>query len=438
MKRITLILEQHTPLIHFQPNESGATLRVSEVKPRLDRFLLTLNGGGNYEDGKEKAMGKNWLIGNDGVALDYKMKIQAKDIFFEEFEKYSPLYFGNMGDNATDKQKSITQKDIKLIIISDHSNLFNSLLTKENISKFFIENNFGTRASKGFGCFELKKYNDKNISRNSDSISQYHFTLNTNDLEKVFSDIDLFYKTLRSGINHKGPNNVTTFYFKSLMFLYAKEKYDAAQWEKKTIKEHFPSITNHSYNITAQKEKECHIKQAEKENNNLNLNEQSEDFRNVPLPLYYSNEKKLLFKDLLGLSSMETWMSYNRTQISKSNEKFNRIPSPLLFKIYKNKNNEYDVYILIKEDVVAVIKKNVLNKEMTINSSKDIDSDSLILNFPDEFDYNDFLKFAINKVGTSDDLKNYVRNDSYEERSNFSVLKGIYSSLKSNLEKKQK
>ena len=34
-------LKQWTPLIHFQSGQSGATLRTTEVKPKLDRFLCT-------------------------------------------------------------------------------------------------------------------------------------------------------------------------------------------------------------------------------------------------------------------------------------------------------------------------------------------------------------------------------------------------------------
>ncbi|MEG1331776.1 MAG: hypothetical protein RSC97_10070, partial [Eubacterium sp.] len=33
-------LTQITPLIHFQSEEPGACLRASEVKPKLDRFIM--------------------------------------------------------------------------------------------------------------------------------------------------------------------------------------------------------------------------------------------------------------------------------------------------------------------------------------------------------------------------------------------------------------
>ena len=44
MHTLKVTLKQHTPLIHFQHDQEGATLRASEVKPKLDRFILTRLG----------------------------------------------------------------------------------------------------------------------------------------------------------------------------------------------------------------------------------------------------------------------------------------------------------------------------------------------------------------------------------------------------------
>ena len=41
MEVLKVTLKQHTPLLHFQPNEPGATLRASEVKPKLDKYILS-------------------------------------------------------------------------------------------------------------------------------------------------------------------------------------------------------------------------------------------------------------------------------------------------------------------------------------------------------------------------------------------------------------
>ena len=52
MKTLKVTLKQHTPLIHFQHDQYGATLRASEVKPRFDKYL-TQTIGGNYDKWKK-------------------------------------------------------------------------------------------------------------------------------------------------------------------------------------------------------------------------------------------------------------------------------------------------------------------------------------------------------------------------------------------------
>lgn len=143
MHTLTVKLKQHTPLIHFQHSQQGATLRASEVKPKLDRFILAKLGTleelgdanydiisdeefqrvansfydehpeGNFDDlslreqyleigryiatekgwfhngevsdrckiGKYIAAQKGWLVGKgDHPALDYKMRIRSNGI----------------------------------------------------------------------------------------------------------------------------------------------------------------------------------------------------------------------------------------------------------------------------------------------------------------------------------------------------------------------
>ena len=76
IKTQTYFLEQQTPMIHFQSSEAGATLRASEVKPKLDKFLIKQLGDGDYEKGIEKAKEKGWIIGGY-PALNYKMRFKA-------------------------------------------------------------------------------------------------------------------------------------------------------------------------------------------------------------------------------------------------------------------------------------------------------------------------------------------------------------------------
>ena len=57
MKTLTVTLKQHTPLIHFQHDQYGATLRVSEVKPKLDKFIIKKVFNDEWEKCKEYLVG---------------------------------------------------------------------------------------------------------------------------------------------------------------------------------------------------------------------------------------------------------------------------------------------------------------------------------------------------------------------------------------------
>jgi len=59
-----------TPLIHFQWRMKGATLRASEVKPKLDRFVIkSFKESGN-------SVPEEWYEAERTGSLDYKMQIQ--------------------------------------------------------------------------------------------------------------------------------------------------------------------------------------------------------------------------------------------------------------------------------------------------------------------------------------------------------------------------
>jgi len=182
---ITFELEQQTPIIHFQHDQEGATLRATEVKPKLDRFIIKKMGG------IDKI--KDWRI-KDTNALNYKMKIQAsgdgevsksgdlmiegfktndKDLKKESRNAINKMYFGNMVSEK-DSSNSIKAPDdfsrevkeqfketvffdhktpIKLTIICFIPKLLNEI--KNNIHEFFFVENFGCRQSKGFGGFKV-------------------------------------------------------------------------------------------------------------------------------------------------------------------------------------------------------------------------------------------------------------------------------------------
>ena len=40
--KLTMKLEAQMPMIHFQSEQNGATLRASEMKPKFDKYLLDI------------------------------------------------------------------------------------------------------------------------------------------------------------------------------------------------------------------------------------------------------------------------------------------------------------------------------------------------------------------------------------------------------------
>ena len=70
--RSIITLNQITPMIHFQHSDYGACLRASDVKPRLDKFIISKNGG----LGDCKTKHREWFIDPDtNDALNYRMTI---------------------------------------------------------------------------------------------------------------------------------------------------------------------------------------------------------------------------------------------------------------------------------------------------------------------------------------------------------------------------
>lgn len=57
------ILKQQTPMLHFQYNEQGVCLRASEVKPKLDRFII------KWLERKSIQIPTDWYISKEHPAV---------------------------------------------------------------------------------------------------------------------------------------------------------------------------------------------------------------------------------------------------------------------------------------------------------------------------------------------------------------------------------
>lgn len=209
MKTLKVTLKQHTPLIHFQHDQYGATLRASEVKPKLDKFIIEKLGGGDYENVKNQVKNTypQLFIPKEGVfALDYKLKIKAfgnrneylissyiKKEGKETLDKYKILYIANSPYFAQENEnkaviknrdewdkiprKGILYDGAELVFlakdeVADRSGKNIIVVIYEYIQSFFVITNFGTRQDKGFGSFTVSNNGDSGI----DSILKKEFS----------------------------------------------------------------------------------------------------------------------------------------------------------------------------------------------------------------------------------------------------------------------
>ena len=243
MYKLEIKLKQHTPLIHFQHDQEGATLRASEVKPKLDRFIL----GKLSSEEKEQGQNDGWIkVKGDKTWLDYKMRIEANgfqdiSIPVKKVKKNGILQTDEIGrqlfttDNYPDNNASLIMSNIGgrakedvfnfsiasniMATILLHDDKLQSLL-KENLYLFFAKNSFGNRTSKGFGSFEVKSINGIEDAGTLYSDSYIiSFTIKLSDEEEgekkkvykdVFKIIQSFWKSLKniSGVKGKSDRNV--------------------------------------------------------------------------------------------------------------------------------------------------------------------------------------------------------------------------------------
>ncbi|MFI3314799.1 MAG: hypothetical protein R3Y04_03945 [Rikenellaceae bacterium] len=255
--RLKITLKQHTPLLHFQATQEGATLRASEVKPKLDKFIKKHNHSKASElEAKNLYKYKLKIISNINDLIDVKLTEVYRDAKYYTKTTHNdrlvdfPLILSNMGGkrNRNDLCNLIMHKQIKLIVIADNKEITN--LIEDNIVKFFGTTNFGQRSSKGFGSFIVTSVNGKHQKFNPHELFDedsaiLEFRVNNNDstskqISELFKTIDFYWKCLKSGINYTRGNPNSNRYIKSYLYHYLNNYGNIhTTWEKRAIKEHF-------------------------------------------------------------------------------------------------------------------------------------------------------------------------------------------------------
>jgi len=345
--KIKFTLKQHTPLIHFQADQIGATLRATELKPKFDRYLLGL-----------KELRLKPSKGSQGERFfDYKVKIAPiKNIRYESIEKYNknpPLYF------ARDNKKFSFGK-LQVEFISFNTTLIK--IIKKEFPKFLAITNFGSRSSKGYGSF----WDEKTPSRLFVSFAQQHYqkvyTLNNkvqhNTWEKTIGD---FYKMVKMGNNHPYKEHL---YKKAYLWEYFAR--EGIRWEKRKIKKEFPNLA-----VSTKGKPPVDVK-----------NPKDENFRFI--------------RAMLGLAGHYEFRTLNKkppekVTITCSDRTLKRMRSPIEFKVIND-----TVYLLCNEHYKRLYDKefdfNYKGKSFKIKTPKESEFD--LYKFMDYLVQRDILKVA--------------------------------------------
>jgi hypothetical protein len=237
--KIEFTLKQHTPIIHFQSDQAGATIRATELKPKFDRFLI------KHIFKRDKARYEQYLIDKNKSALNYKVRIlnrsnKSQKLRYKTYlnpNKAKPhervgAYFGN-------NDALMFGGDIVVSFIVQEGRLLE--IIREHFEAFMLITNFGTRQNKGFGSFSVTKIEDKEVRYNKmDAVllmRRYYPKVYTASSKEPLRKIHEEYQLLKSGRNRP--------YVKSYLFEYMCTK--KRGWEKRMIKQQLEKRYAHLY-----------------------------------------------------------------------------------------------------------------------------------------------------------------------------------------------
>ncbi len=223
--KLTITLEPQFPMFHFQEEKMEIiktllaqelpTLRATEVKPKLDRFIVRQikkrEGLDCEKNVKEKYPG--YFSDQDHLSLKYKMEISETEKIDAEKQvvkqKRDEIFF------CKGKSSPVIFLFPKVTIICFHAKLRKEI--ENAIEDFFIVTNFGGKQRKGFGSFLPKetKFNQnlnedekKEIAKKLKEETGADFCYGMTFLEKaelynnMFHNMNTFYKVMKSRLNN--------------------------------------------------------------------------------------------------------------------------------------------------------------------------------------------------------------------------------------------
>lgn len=388
MHKLEIKLKQHTPLIHFQHDQDNFTLRASEVKPKLDKFIIReLKESREYENG----ITEGWIKSKNGKEwLDYKMRIEAADNPYCTEERIVSV-----------KRCAFLYKYV-IVNIYSHSETLRTVLT-ENLCSFFVVTNFGLRQSKGYGSFTVEEIKwdgviqPNYVYKNYADMLKAYFSIVyiKSNIKNVRQTIETDYKWLKAGNNPPNGNG----YKKSLLFCYAVNNMtNHPRWEKRFFKQKIrPLIQQKGYELRSTKNFQG------KWNAPIKDAEGNQGWPDTPTKYDYA-----YIRALLGMSEH---FDFQLTKGAKAVVKIDggadlqRFKSPIQFKVIEN-----DIYMIGKEPIEILGKEVSLSYELMERNydseRKDFnktvltpnEQSALSLNIPKTFSLSDFLSKSVKYI----------------------------------------
>lgn len=390
MKKIVVQLVQDTPMWHFQGAFDDCCLRATEVKPKLDRFLLAkLDKGELSVNGcaltSRDDVPSTWWANEDKTAFNYKMRISAQN--YQSLPEWKeddggksrqlyPIYFGKMGPQPPRDMKLILFDGIKVELIVFNYDLSEILF--DILPVFFASSSFGTRQDKGFGCFRVSSIEMGDRRESDDRCvivpegASYYFTVGRCEYPQLFNYINYFHKVIRSGVNEPGC------YVKSMMYHYAKSK--GGVWDKPVIRTNFQIFSQiYEYvcgQITYDEMTDEERGLIRRHVSNRSLNHMIEEYESSGNLI----ESKNLYRDALGLATLQEWKSYHKDKIKIAKQNGENLDYKVRFKspidyhpCYDNNSGGYIVYIILHE----LSSEELRNARFTITDTVWKDSDGI-------------------------------------------------------------
>jgi len=358
MYKLEFTLKQHTPIIHFQHDQDGATLRATEVKPKLDRFILMKLGNGDYEKGRQDAKNKGWLINEEKGALDYKMRfINLSEKISINIDKSYPNYLGNMG-TSVDKKQFVFVDNVQVVFICNIDLQLIQTIDKY-FSMFLCCTNFGNRNNKGFGCYLLNdlKINEfeNNLKNNFKTVFKRIWKNEKVNIQQdhkfLFRKIQDEYKLIKAGDSRTKKESKLRLYVNSLS--------NPIEWEKPVIKMDLSKITRQ----------------------NLNINWKNKNFHYV--------------RGLLGIADHFEFIQLKATaHFEPENINLERFASPIFFKVFNT-----EIYIMPNSNTcLEKIEGNkfLIKYKVKKEENKIVKNELSIPNI--KFDLDKFLIYALNNT----------------------------------------